>query len=133
MRNSADRMARRDDAVRFLHASLEVLRGAEDCEDDPSFKSTLQWLWDHSNVYIGQLFCSDALKLHALRLPRFENEVKRVTGGKKPGDDDILVLRDLLIATLESALTEVIGKTGDAFVSSPGLASAAGHSAFRHG
>ncbi|MEK9946207.1 MAG: hypothetical protein VW999_09500 [Alphaproteobacteria bacterium] len=111
-------MARRNDAVRFLHASLEVLRGAEDCEDDPSFKSTLQWLWDHSNLYIGQLFCSDALKLHALRLPRFENEMKRVTGGKMADDEDILELRDLLIATLESALTEAVGKSGDASVSS---------------
>ena len=118
MRSSDDKMARRNDAVRFLHASLEVLRGAEDCEDDPSFKSTLQWLWDHSNLYIGQLFCSDALKLHALRLPRFENEMKRVTGGKMADDEDILELRDLLIATLESALTEAVGKSGDASVSS---------------
>ena len=118
MRSSGDKMARRNDAVRFLYASLEVLRGAEDCEDDPSFKTTLQWLWDHSNLYIGQLFCSDALKLHALRLPRFENEMKRVTGGKMADDEDILELRDLLIATLESALTEAVGKSGDASVSS---------------
>lgn len=118
MRGSGGKMARRDDAVRFLHASLEVLRGAEDCEDDPSFKSTLQWLWDHSNLYIGQLFCSDALKLHALRLPRFENEMNRVTGGKMAVDEDIVELRDLLIATLESALTEAVGKSGDTYVSS---------------
>jgi hypothetical protein len=118
MRSSADRLTRRNDAVRFLHASLEVLRGAEDCEDDPSFKTTLQWLWDHSNLYIGQLFCSDALKLHALRLPRFENEMTRLTGGKTPDGEDILMMRDLLIATLESALTEGIGRSGDAHVSS---------------
>ena len=33
-------------------------------------------------------------------------------------DEDILELRDLLIATLESALTEAVGKSGDASVSS---------------
>lgn len=113
MTSNGDRVLRRDDAVRFLMASLEVLRGADDCGDEPTFPSTLEWLWEHTNLYITQLFCSDALKLHALRLPRFAKEMKRLTGGRPADGEDLDVLRGHLMTTIESALTEAIGKTGN--------------------
>jgi hypothetical protein len=94
----------RSDIYRFLNACLDVLRGGEIHGDAAAFWAAIEWLWDQTNICIGQLYFEEPLKLHTLRQPKFAVELLHQADGGHPSPEDYLAMRDRLIETLEEAL-----------------------------
>lgn len=106
MTNNSQRTLPQQAAIRFLEATRDLLRGADDYAGQPSFASTLEWLWDQTGAHINALHSADPLTLHSVRLPRFEKELDGRIGNRVPSAEDLETLRLQLVAAIEAALDD---------------------------